>query len=78
MSGRRRSSVALGFYAASKFAVHVASDNLREELALVNPDGDVVEFLSYEGVLTATDGPANGLADALADVLRPAGLTRSA
>lgn len=32
MSGRRRSSVALGFYAASKFAVHVASDSLREEL----------------------------------------------
>lgn len=33
MSGRRRSSVAMGLYAASKFAVHVISDNLREELA---------------------------------------------
>ncbi len=30
-------------------------------LALVDPDGAVVEFLSYEGVFTATDGPAVGL-----------------
>jgi len=43
MSGRRRSSVAMGFYAASKFAVHVLSDNLREELA---PDGVRVSIIS--------------------------------
>jgi predicted extracellular nuclease len=30
-------------------------------LALVDPTGKVVEFLSYEGVLTATGGPASGL-----------------
>jgi len=31
-------------------------------LALVDTDGSVVEFLSYEGVFTATDGPAGGMA----------------
>ena len=30
-------------------------------LALVDPDGNVLEFLSYEGSFTATDGPAAGL-----------------
>ncbi|MDF1503940.1 DNA/RNA non-specific endonuclease [Roseisolibacter sp. H3M3-2] len=29
-------------------------------IALVNPQGEVVEFLSYEGSFTATAGPANG------------------
>ena len=29
-------------------------------VALVRPDGTVAEFLSYEGPLTATGGPANG------------------
>ena len=43
MSGRRRASVAMGLYAASKFAVHVISDNLREELA---PDGVRVTIVS--------------------------------
>ncbi len=28
--------------------------------ALVNAQGDVVEFLSYEGAMTASDGPASG------------------
>ena len=31
-------------------------------LALVDPTGAVVELVSYEGVLTATDGPAAGMA----------------
>ncbi|MBZ2198231.1 ExeM/NucH family extracellular endonuclease [Occultella gossypii] len=31
-------------------------------VALVNPDGGVVEFLSYGGAITAADGPAAGLA----------------
>ncbi|MAT03668.1 MAG: oxidoreductase [Acidimicrobiaceae bacterium] len=43
MSGRRRSSVAMGVYAASKFAVHVVSDSLREELA---PEGVRVTVIS--------------------------------
>ena len=30
-------------------------------LALVGPDGAVVQFLSYEGAFTATGGPADGL-----------------
>ena len=30
-------------------------------IALVSPSNDVVEFLSYEGSLTATNGPANGM-----------------
>lgn len=29
--------------------------------ALVNPGGEVLQFLSYEGSFTATNGPANGL-----------------
>jgi len=43
MSGRRRSSVALGFYAATKHAVHVLADSLREELT---PDGVRVTLIS--------------------------------
>ena len=34
--------------------------NDNEGLALVNPSGTVVEFLSYEGTVTATAGAANG------------------
>jgi len=30
-------------------------------LALIGPDGTVLEFLSYEGVITAADGPAAGM-----------------
>jgi 5'-nucleotidase len=31
-----------------------------DAIALVKPDGTVAEFLSYEGVVTAVGGPANG------------------
>lgn len=48
MSGRRRASVELGFYAASKFAVHVVSDNLREELV----DYDVRVTIISPGYVT--------------------------
>jgi hypothetical protein len=30
-------------------------------IALVAPNGTVIEFLSYESTFTAQDGPANGL-----------------
>lgn len=30
-------------------------------IALVDPDGDVVQFLSYEGTFTAVEGPAAGM-----------------
>jgi NADP-dependent 3-hydroxy acid dehydrogenase YdfG len=61
--------VALGFYAASKFAVHVVSDNLREELA---PEGIRVSIVSPGFVRTPIfDGIGNDdtrrqLQDALA------------
>lgn len=57
MSGRRRSSVDMGFYSASKFAVHVLSDSLREELG---PDGVRVTVVSPGFVDTAIfDGVAD-------------------
>src|SRR5690606_40345792 len=30
-------------------------------VALVNAEGEIIQFLSYEGSFTATDGPASGL-----------------
>ena len=32
-----------------------------DAIALVNTEGEVIEFISYEGILTAADGPAIGL-----------------
>ena len=49
MSGRRRSSVALSVYSGTKFAVHVISDGMREELA---PDGVRVTVVSPGFVTT--------------------------
>jgi uncharacterized protein len=40
-------------------------------LALVAPDNTVIEFLSYEGSLTATDGPAIGLTSTDVGVSEP-------
>lgn len=31
-----------------------------DAIALINGDGSIIEFISYEGAFTATDGPANG------------------
>ncbi len=40
-------------------------------LALVNPLGEVVEFLSYEGYFDATDGPAAGMSSTDVGVSEP-------
>lgn len=49
----------------SFLAVSLPSNGIQngspDGLALVNDSGDVVQFLSYEGTLTATNGPADGL-----------------
>lgn len=42
-------------------------------VALVAPDGQVVQFLSYEGTFTATDGPANGRTSVAIAGVREAG-----
>ncbi|WP_432561266.1 ExeM/NucH family extracellular endonuclease [Kineococcus sp. SYSU DK003] len=42
-------------------------------LALVDADGAVLEFLSYEGTLTAADGPADGLTSTDVGVAEGAG-----
>lgn len=40
-------------------------------IALINPNAEVVEFISYEGTLEATDGPAVGLTSADIGVAEP-------
>ena len=35
--------------------------NSNEAIALVDPAGNVIQFLSYEGSVTATEGPAAGM-----------------
>lgn len=43
------------------FLVPGIQNGAPDAVALVNPSGAVVQFLSYEGTLTATNGPAAGL-----------------
>lgn len=43
------------------FAMSGLQNGAPDGVALVNASGSVVEFLSYEGSLTATNGPANGM-----------------
>jgi NADP-dependent 3-hydroxy acid dehydrogenase YdfG len=50
MSGRRRPSIEMTVYSASKFAVHLLSDGLREELA---EDGIRVSVISPGFVRTS-------------------------
>lgn len=42
-----------------------------DAIALVGPDNSVIEFISYEGVLTAADGPAAGLTSTDVGVSEP-------
>ncbi|MGO4911966.1 hypothetical protein [Leeuwenhoekiella sp. W20_SRS_FM14] len=41
--------------------INIPLQNDIEGIALVDPLGGVIQFLSYEGVITATAGPANGM-----------------
>jgi len=49
-----------GFHVVS-FASNGLQNGVADGLALLDADGTVLEFLSYEGVLTATNGGAVGL-----------------
>ncbi|TKD50422.1 Ig-like domain-containing protein [Sphingomonas baiyangensis] len=48
-------------YGALSFAAPNLQNGAPDGFALIDPDGIVVEFLSYEGAMTATNGPAAGL-----------------
>lgn len=48
-------------YAVIEYAVNGIQNGAPDGLALVDPDGNVVEFLSYEGTFVAVGGPADGL-----------------
>ncbi len=43
------------------YAIEGLQNGSPDGVALVNPDGEIVQFLSYEGSFTAVDGPAAGL-----------------
>ena len=48
-------------YGVLSFAAPGIQNGPADAFALVNPLGNVLDFISYEGSLTATEGPANGL-----------------
>ncbi len=77
MSGRRRASVAMTVYSATKFAVHVLSDGLREELA---SDGVRITVISPGYVQTPIfdDVGDDELRSRYQDALAEAGLEPSA
>lgn len=47
-------------YGTINFAISGLQNGSPDGVALVDNAGQVVQFLSYEGTVTATDGPANG------------------
>ncbi|MEM8600713.1 MAG: endonuclease [Bacteroidota bacterium] len=51
-----------GSLGAAWFAITGLQNGGADGIALVDPNGGVVQFLSYEGTFTAVDGPAAGLA----------------
>lgn len=77
MSGRRRASVEMGLYSATKFAVHVISDSLREELA---PEGIRVTVVSPGFVRTPIfdDTPDEAVRDRYRETLAKKGLDAAA
>ncbi|GHA55584.1 hypothetical protein GCM10007389_03860 [Pontibacter akesuensis] len=48
-------------YGTLFFAITGLQNGAPDGVALINPDGEVVQFLSYEGSFTATDGLAAGV-----------------
>jgi hypothetical protein len=61
----RTESVPAGTLAGSLYLSVINSPGIQngapDGMALVDASGSVVEFLSYEGSMTASNGPANGL-----------------
>lgn len=58
-------------YGALGFAVPGLQNGSPDGVALVDGDGRVVQFLSYEGSFTATNGPAQGLTSTDIGVAEP-------
>ena len=50
-----------GGFGTLSFAIKDLQNGAADGLALVSNTGEVMQFISYEGSLTATDGPASGL-----------------
>lgn len=50
-----------GGFGTQFFAIAGLQNGAADGIALINSKNEVVQFLSYEGSLTATNGPANGL-----------------
>lgn len=48
-------------YGTLSFEVSGIQNGAPDGLALINPEGNVIQFLSYEGSFVATSGPAAGL-----------------
>ena len=49
-------------YGTVSFPTHRIENGAPDGIALVNPEKEVVQFVSYEGGFTAASGPAEGLA----------------
>ncbi len=50
-----------GGFGTAFFPIPNLQNGGNDGLALVDPQGTVIQFISYEGALTATDGPAAGI-----------------
>ena len=48
-------------YGTMAFAISGIQNGAPDGIALVEPEGTVVQFLSYEGTMTAVGGPADGM-----------------
>ncbi|SDG88885.1 T9SS type A sorting domain-containing protein [Psychroflexus sediminis] len=62
-------------YGTLSFPISSLQNGSPDGLALVNDSGVVIQFLSYEGTITAVDGPAVGLTSEDIGVEEPASTT---